>query len=284
MPLTFPDWLQQESVAIPSLTPWLFGLALLISASGFYRTVYFVSIGYAFSIAAMAVTTLLLFWKDLAWFNLLQNVCLAVYGLRLGTYLLRREAKSSFGKERESITQRTAGLTFGRKIPMWIGVSLLYVLMFSPSLFSLTTAPRVPAPAATVLQLLGLAIMFGGLGLEAVADAQKSRFKAQNPRQYCDVGLYRRIRCPNYFGEIMVWIGNWVLGFVFYTSALQWIASLVGLVCIVLIMMGSTKRLEQAQDDRYGAQPAYQEYTRTVPVLFPFVPVYSLKRVRVFLE
>jgi steroid 5-alpha reductase family enzyme len=284
MPLTLPGWLQQEFATIPSLTPWLFGLALLISASGFYRTVYFVSIGYAFSIAAMAVTTLLVFRQDLAWFNLLQNVCLAVYGLRLGTYLLRREAKSSFSKERENITQRTADLTFGRKIPMWIGVSLLYVMMFSPSLFGLTTAPRVPAPAATVFQLLGLAFMFGGLGLEALADAQKSSFKAQNPRQYCDVGLYRWIRCPNYFGEIVLWMGNWVLGFVFYTSALQWIASLVGLVCIVLIMMGSTKRLEQAQDDRYGVLPAYQKYTRTVPVLFPFVPVYSLKRVKVFLE
>jgi steroid 5-alpha reductase family enzyme len=284
MPLTILGWLQQELTTIPSLTPWLFGLALLISASGFYRTVYFVSVGYAFSIAAMAVTTLLVFRQDLTWSNLLQNVCLAVYGLRLGTYLLRREVQSSFSKERESITQRTADLTFGRKIPMWIGVSLLYVLMFSPSLFSLTGAPRVPAPAATVLQLLGLALMFGGLGLEALADAQKSAFKAQNPRQYCDAGLYRWIRCPNYFGEIMLWMGNWVLGLVFYTSALQWIASFVGLVCIVLIMMGSTKRLEQAQDERYGAQPAYQAYTRTVPVLFPFVPIYSLKRVRVFLE
>ena len=28
----------------------------------------------------------------------------------------------------------------------------------------------------------------------------------------------------------------------------------------------------------------YQEYIRTVPVLFPFIPVYSLKKVRVFLE
>ncbi len=143
---------------------------------------------------------------------------------------------------------------------------------------------HVPAPAATVLQLLGLALMFGGLILEALADAQKSSFKAQNPHQYCDAGLYRWVRCPNYFGEIILWIGNWVLGLVFYTSALQWIASFVGLVCIVLIMMGSTKRLEQAQDKRYGAQPAYQAYTRTVPVLFPFLPIYSLKRVRVFLE
>ena len=186
----------------------------------------------------MAVTTLLVFRQALTWYNLLQNICLAVYGLRLGTYLLRREAKSSFSKERESITQRTADLTVGRKIPMWIGVSLLYVLMFSPSVFSLTNAPRGSAPAATVLQLLGLALMFGGLGLEALADAEKSSFKAQNPHQYCDAGLYRWVRCPNYFGEIILWIGNWVLGFVFYTSALQWIASFVGLVCIVLIMMG----------------------------------------------
>ena len=70
MPLTLLGWLQQEFATIPQLTPWLFGLALLISASGFYRTVYFVSIGYAFSIAAMAVTTLLVFRQELTWFNL----------------------------------------------------------------------------------------------------------------------------------------------------------------------------------------------------------------------
>jgi hypothetical protein len=49
-------------------------------------------------------------------------------------------------------------------------------------------------------------------------------------------------------------------------------------------MMGSTKRLEESQDSRYGASPDYQRYTQTVPVLFPFVPIYSLKKVRVFLE
>ena len=49
-------------------------------------------------------------------------------------------------------------------------------------------------------------------------------------------------------------------------------------------MMGSTKRLEKQQDGRYGQQPAYQEYVRSVPVLFPFVPIYSLKNVRVYLE
>ena len=42
--------------------PWamlavLFVLALIFSAVGFYRVVYFISIGYAFSIVAMAVTS-----------------------------------------------------------------------------------------------------------------------------------------------------------------------------------------------------------------------------------
>ena len=182
MPLTLPGWLQQEFATLPQLTPWLFGLALLISASGFYRTVYFVSIGYAFSIAAMAVTTLLVFRQDLAWFNLLQNVCLAVYGLRLGTYLLRREGKSSFSKERESITQRTADLTFGRKIPMWIGVSLLYVLMFSPSLFSLTTAPRCPGAGRNRAPTPGAGVHVwragaGGAGRRGRSPASKRRIR-----------------------------------------------------------------------------------------------------------
>jgi hypothetical protein len=36
--------------------------------------------------------------------------------------------------------------------------------------------------------------------------------------------------------------------------------------------------LENTQDERYGVQPEYQAYIRTVPVLFPFIPVYSLKK------
>ncbi len=59
---------------------------------------------------------------------------------------------------------------------------------------------------------------------------------------------------------------------------------MIGVLCIVLIMVGSTKRLERSQDQRYGGQPAYQAYIRAVPVLFPFVPIYTLKNVRVFLE
>jgi hypothetical protein len=74
------------------------------------------------------------------------------------------------------------------------------------------------------------------------------------------------------------------MGITFYSTPLVWIGSLAGLVCIFLIMFGSTRRLERAQDRRYGDLPDYQQYIRSVPVLFPYVPVYTLKNIRVYLE
>ena len=262
----------------------LFGLALAISSIGFFRVVYFVSISYAFSIAAMAIITPLRHYSNLDWTSALQNMFLVMWGLRLGVYLIKRESRESYHKELADTRQRSAGINTSKRILIWIGVSLLYVLMFSPSLFSLTTSSIPSSWISYLFQIMGLSLMGGGLVLEVVSDKQKSDFKAQFPGHFCNVGLYRWIRCPNYFGEILFWIGNWIIGVTIYSTPFQWVAGLVGLICIVLIMMGSTKRLEKTQNERYGKRNEYQEYIRTVPILFPFIPVYSLKNIRVFLE
>ncbi len=262
----------------------LLGLALVISSIGFYRVVYFISIGYAFSIVAMAIIAPLRYIENLTWVSAFQNIFLVLWGLRLGIYLVRREFRASYRKASSSVHQRFVGMAWGIKTLIWISVSLLYVLMFSPSLFVLTASSAISSWITDLVQIVGLVIMGGGLVLEAVADKQKSDFKAAFPKRFCDIGLYRWVRCPNYLGEIIFWVGNWVVGVMAYTSTLKWVVSLVGLFCIVLIMIGSTSRLERGQNERYGDQPKYQEYIRTVPVLFPFVPVYSLKKIHVFSE
>ena len=262
----------------------LFGLALVISSIGFYRVVYFISIGYAFSIVAMGIITPVRHLESLTWPLALQNIFLVLWGIRLGVYLVQREVRESYRKELKNIHQRTAGMSWMIKVLIWVSVSLLYVLMFSPSLFGLIALPGSSSRIYDLTQIAGLLLMGGGLVLEALSDKQKSDFKAKFPEKYCNVGLYRWVRCPNYLGEIIFWLGNWVMGIMIYDTPLRWVAGLIGIVCIVLIMMGSTKRLENTQDERYGDQPEYQNYIRTVPVLFPFVPVYSLKNVRVYLE
>ena len=278
------SWINQEIASIPIETSILFALALIVSAGGFYRVVYFISIGYAASITVMAVGAAFIFFQNLTLFSLLQSLLLAVYGLRLGTFLIRRELQPSYQKELESVRQRTVGVTFGKKVLIWIGVSLLYVLMFSPCLFSLASEQLAAKPLYFAVKMAGLITMIGGLLLETLADKQKSNFKEHYPNKFCNVGLYRWVRCPNYLGEIVFWTGNWLMGMPFYTSTIRWIAAFIGLVCIVLIMMGSTKRLESVQGQRYGSLPDYREYIRTVPVLFPFIPLFSLKNIRVYLE
>ncbi len=262
----------------------LFGLALVISSIGFYRVVYFISIGYAFSIVAMGIITPIRHLESLTWALALQNIFLVLWGIRLGFYLVQREVRESYRKELKNIHQRTAGMSWMIKVLIWVSVSLLYVLMFSPSLFGLIALPGSSSRIYDLTQIAGLLLMGGGLVFEALSDKQKSDFKAKFPEKYCNVGLYRWVRCPNYLGEIIFWLGNWVMGIMIYDTPLRWVAGLIGIACIVLIMMGSTKRLENTQDERYGDQPEYQNYIRTVPVLFPFVPVYSLKNVRVYLE
>lgn len=277
-------WINLE---VTSLTPFiglLFGLALLVSAVGFYRTVYFISIGYAFAITAMAVLVVVGLRQNLSWATLLQNAGLVLWGVRLGTYLLQREAGKLYRKSVEPVYERTNKIAAPAKVGIWLSVSLLYVAMFSPSLFSLSAGSGSPSMLGLGAQLLGLVTMFGGLILEALADKQKADFKARFPTRFCNVGLYRWVRCPNYLGEILFWVGNWIMGIPFYTTLLQWVISIVGAVCLTLIMLGSTKRLERSQVERYGDLPEYVEYASRVPVLIPFLPIYTLKNVRVYLE
>ena len=77
----------------------LLGAALLISAIGFKNYVWFISLGYGFSIAGEGILLLILFGKTPSLGAVLCCLLLIAYGLRLGGYLAFREAKSSSYKK-----------------------------------------------------------------------------------------------------------------------------------------------------------------------------------------
>jgi steroid 5-alpha reductase family enzyme len=273
-------------MSILSTALLFFALSLAIDLIGFRRFVYFVNIGYAFSITAMTAAAVVLFFPALTIFSALHLAGLLFWGLRLGSFLVRRERLPGYQKDRAAIQQQYGRIPRPIQAVIWVVVSFLYMLMFLPGLVHAAHTARQPGPDLTALffQTAGFFVMAGGLLLEAIADRQKSRFKAQFPRAFCDTGLYRLVRCPNYLGEILFWVGSWMMAIPFYTTWLEWAAALLATLAIVLIMMGSTKRLETAQEQRYGSRPEYQAYIRSVPVLFPWLPLYTLKGVRVMIE
>ena len=93
-----------------------------------------------------------------------------------------------------------------------------------------------------------------------------------------DTGLYRIVRCPNYLGEMIFWTGVLLSGIGSLTGAGQWIMALIGYIGIIFVMFSGARRLEIRQNKNYGKDPAYQKYVKTVPILVPFIPLYSVEK------
>jgi len=164
-------------------------------------------------------------------------------------------------------------MPLGAKLALWLSCALLYTLMTSPLYFRLYNG----TPADPMLWI-GILFMALGILLETVADHQKTLAKKKNSRRFVDTGLYRIVRCPNYLGELLLWLGMLLTGMTALRGPLQWISALLGFLLIVWVMFSGARRLEIRQDANYGDDPDYQKYVRTVPILLPFIPLYSVKK------
>ncbi len=257
-------------------------IALVVSAVGFYKYVYFISLGYGFSVAVMGLAMFIMYFGVLDWGTTLMCILFLVYGCRLGGYLLIREIKSaSYRSTMKKEIKDGSTMKMVAKISIWTSCALLYALQVSPLLFRLEAAKRDgfgDFADANIVTIIGAVIMALGILLESAADMQKSAAKKKNPNRFCDSGLYRIVRCPNYLGEVLFWTGVFVSGINIYASVWQWVAAAFGYICIVYIMFGGARRLELRQNRNYGEDPEYQAYVKKVPILIPLVPLYSVAK------
>ncbi len=258
----------------------LFIVALVCCAVGFYKYVYFLSIGYGFAIGgcgiAIFVIALANGWAgSLLWLAALQMLLFVAYGARLSGFLMIREIKNAAYRK----TLKEATGEGEKKIPvfvlvfMWIFCAALYVAQDSAVFFRYYNGSK-----DIIVPVIGIVISVAGLILEALADKQKSAQKAKNPDMVATEGLYKISRCPNYWGEITFWTGVFVAGVTTYTGIGQWITAVVAYICIVYIMFNGAQRLEKRQNARYGNKPEYKAYVEKTPILLPFLPIKHLNK------
>lgn len=248
-------------------------ICLMVSSIGFKKYVWFISLGYGFSIAAEGLAMLFLFGNALTVGTVLCCLLLVVYGLRLGGYLAIRERNASYNKNMQGQIKDSKIIPFGVKCSIWITCAALYVTQVIPVFYRLHNGS-----GSGLFTYIGAAVMAFGLIFESLADLQKNNAKKTNPRRFVDTGLYRIVRCPNYLGEMLFWTGVLISGFGSLTGAGQWIMALIGYVGIIYVMFSGARRLEIRQNKNYGADPDYQNYIRTVPILLPFIPLYSVEK------
>lgn len=116
----------------------LFAAAMLISAIGFYKYVYFISLGYGFSIAGLGTLMLFLFRDSLRVGTVLTCLLFVVYGCRLGGFLLVRELKSAaYNSKMKTEIKDGSTMGFGVKCAIWITCAALYGLQVLPVFYRL---------------------------------------------------------------------------------------------------------------------------------------------------
>lgn len=255
----------------------LFAVALVCCAVGFYKYVYFLSIGYGFAVAGISLALFVMsvtgnFSLSLA--IVLALILFVAYGARLSGFLLARELKNlAYRKTLKEVSGDEGKMPLFVKIVMWLSVGVLYVAQTSPVYFRLLNQK-----GDTVCLWIGIVISTIGIVLESLADKQKTEQKKENPDKVAMKGLYKMVRCPNYFGEILFWTGVFAGGCDIYIGIGQWITAVLAWVCIVYIMFNGAQRLEKRQMKRYGADEEYNTYANKTPIIIPLLPIYHLNK------
>ena len=246
-------------------------VSLLVSAIGFKYYIWFFSIGYGLSIAALGVLLAAMFSENLTLGTALCCLVLVIYGLRLGGYLAYREIKvRTYSENMKGEIKDSKTIPMFVKVCIWVACALLYLLQVTPVFYRLASGA-----GSNAFTYIGAVIMALGFALEAAADVQKNRAKKVNSRRFVDTGLYRIVRCPNYLGEMILWTGCVISG-IGAVTGWQWAMVALGYIGITYVMFSGARRLELRQNRNYGNDPEYQEYVKTVPIMIPFIPLYSV--------
>jgi steroid 5-alpha reductase family enzyme len=195
--------------------------------------------------------------------SILLLVLVVIWAARLGTFLFRRIQKAGKDVRFDDIKP-----SFIRFLSAWTLQGLWVTFTLATALAVITSATRKDLG---LFALIGFLIWILGFAIEVVSDSQKSRFRAdpENEGRFINTGLWARSRHPNYFGEIVLWIGVAIIALPILRSW-QWVTLISPVfVAVLLTRISGVPMLEKRADEKWGGQEDYEAYKERTPVLIP---------------
>ena len=235
---------------------------LVFIPSYYYQTEHYFDLTGSVSYVASVITAIVMHpLLDLR--GLIIAILVAIWAIRLGSFLFIRVRKAGHDRRFAELKK-----SFWRYLFTWtLGGAWVFITM-AAALASITSMTQRPLG---VWMLIGLILWVIGFSIEVMADRQKSDFRrdSANAEKFIKTGLWKYSRHPNYFGEIVLWLGIAVIA---YPTLVGWqyaaLASPI-FVTFLLVKVSGVKLLEESGLKRWGSDPAYQEYIANTSVLFP---------------
>ncbi|HBH61629.1 MAG TPA: steroid 5-alpha reductase [Nitrospiraceae bacterium] len=188
-----------------------------------------------------------------------------LWGLRLATHIYMRNR----GKP-EDRRYRTWREQWGRHavirafLQVFMLQGLLMIIISLPVTFIITFGQN----PFGIFDALGVCIWITGFIFEAVGDYQVVQFKRApaHKGKLMTQGLWTYTRHPNYFGEVTLWWGMYLIAL----SVPQGWASILGPLTITFLILkvSGIPLLEE----KYKDNPEFQAYKRRTSAFFPLPP------------
>ncbi len=189
---------------------------------------------------------------------------ITLWGMRLGLYLLIRIRKIHTDKRLDQFRHFWGLVTF------WSIQALTVWVVMLPSILILSRSFEVLHAAYFVV---GAFVWLVGFVIEAVADHQKYVFKSNqaNKGKWIATGLWRHSRHPNYFGEMTLWWGLYIISLPMQSQPWHYMVILgpIYITCLLIFVSGIPP-LEKRYDQKHKNNKKYQEYKRSTSILIPW--------------
>ncbi len=213
------------------------------------------------------IVTAVLFSPSAGARSYLLMALVVIWAARLGSFLFRRILKAGADARFDDLKP-----SFPRFLMTWTLQGLWVSFTLAAALAAI--AARGESTGLDVFAVAGLIVWLIGFGIEVAADAQKSRFRAkpENKGRFINTGLWSWSRHPNYFGEIVLWLGVAIIAFP-ALGGWQYVTLISPVfVALLLTRISGVPLLEARADEKWGGQADYEAYKARTPVLIPLPP------------
>ncbi len=219
------------------------------------------------SLTYVSVTLLaILFTVDISLRDILLALFVWIWALRLGSFLFVRVKKAGSDGRFDLMKK-----DFWWFLMTWTIQGLWVFLTLAMALAAITSESKM---AIDIFAVVGTLIWIFGFSIEVVADQQKTNFKddLNNKDKFITVGLWSWSRHPNYFGEMVLWIGIAVIAF---PVLIGWqLVALISPIFVIFLLtrISGITMLESRGYKKWKDDPAYIDYLERTSVLVPFPP------------
>ncbi len=244
---------------------WALIIALVIQWFGFAHAYFYQTERYYDLVGAIANITVISFTLSFAEHRDLRALLLAVliilWALRLGSFLFVRILNDGGDGRFDDIKTN-----FFRFLLTW---TLQGVWVFFIQLCAILAISAQSTQPLDVFAIVGGIIWLLGMAIETAADWQKRRFRSQlqNKGQFISTGLWARSRHPNYFGEIVLWIGIAIVALPALSGWMYFGLLSPCFVVFLLTRVSGIPLLEARADKWWDGDADYLHYKNTTPVL-----------------